>query len=372
MVRRLADLLAEKGHDVELFKKESSAIAKMPFGKVRAFFEGIYSVSSRKEIRARLAEFKPDIVQIQNLYPLISPSVLPEIKKYSVPIVMRCANYRLVCPNGLCMIGGKICEKCKGGNDYWCIFKNCEGSFLKSLGYAFRNLLASRTGLFRKNVTIYYTQTNFQKEVLAEAGFPRERIFIIPNMCNEVEMRNNALKGGYVAYSGRISHEKGISTFLDAAAKCSWIDFRIAGKANPKLVLKNPVPANVKFMGYLEAEQLEAFYSGCRFLVVPSICYEGFPSVIIEAMYYGKPIICSNVGGLSEIVEDKINGLLFRAQDPKDLADKIRFLWENEELSGRIGKVNREKVADNYSRQKYYERLMLLYQEAIRLKNKNG
>jgi hypothetical protein len=112
MFYQIADLLRSRGHNVSIFCKSSNTINDSWIGKCNAFFSGIYRGTSRREIRQMIQAFRPDIIQVQNLYPLISPSVLLEIREHGIPIVMRCANYRLVCPNGLFLREGKVCQKC--------------------------------------------------------------------------------------------------------------------------------------------------------------------------------------------------------------------------------------------------------------------
>ena len=103
VLRDIRALLEGNGHVVTPFIRRSDEIPHMLFGEARVFFSGIYSVSSRRRMRRLLAECRPDVVQVQNLFPLISPSVLPECTRAGIPIVMMLPNYRLTCPSGLHM-----------------------------------------------------------------------------------------------------------------------------------------------------------------------------------------------------------------------------------------------------------------------------
>ena len=100
--------------------------------------------------------------------------------------------------------------------------------------------------------------------------------------------------------------------------------------------------------------------------VMPSTCYDGFPSVIIEAMLRGKPVICSRIGGMPEIVDDGVTGLLFDPGDSKDLAAKIERLWTSPDLCIEMGRAGREKAVREYSPVRYYERLMNTYSRALK------
>ncbi|MBW2647986.1 MAG: glycosyltransferase [Deltaproteobacteria bacterium] len=182
VVQSLSRLFAEHGHEVRYFSRSSAEIPGMRLGNIRAFFSGIYSFSSKKAMSRCLQEFKPDIVHVHNVFPLISPSVLGVCRRAGVPVVMAVHNYRLVCPNGLHMTHGRVCEKCCGGREYWCVLRNCEGNPLKSIGYALRNYVARKLRLFKKNVTMYTCLTKFQKERLIKEGFNPARCSVIPNM----------------------------------------------------------------------------------------------------------------------------------------------------------------------------------------------
>ena len=87
--------------------------------------------------------------------------------------------------------------------------------------------------------------------------------------------------------------------------------------------------------------------------------------VLVEAMLHGKPIICPRIGGMPEIVEEGISGLLFESGDYKDLASKIRYLWERSDLCQKMGIYGREKAIKEYSAEKYYERLISLYHKSL-------
>ncbi|MFC1603518.1 glycosyltransferase family 4 protein [Planctomycetota bacterium] len=364
VVYNLCHLLEEQGHTVVKFFRSSEEIPGMYFGRTRAFFSGIYSFSAKKTMRKLLAEHKPDIVHIHNVFPLISPSVLGECRNAGVPIVMTVHNYRLVCPNGLFMVDGRICERCRGGREYWCFLRNCEGRVFKSLGYALRNYVARKRRFFLDNVNMYACLTEFQKQKLIAEGFPSDRIIVVPNLVDRNGCDPSGEQGKYIGYVGRISHEKGIQTLMKSAGNCCEIQFKIAGSYYRMPHLPREAPENFELRGHLSGEELDAFYNQSRIIVLSSICYEGFPTVLIEAMLHGKPVICSRIGGLSEIVEDGVTGLLFEPGNSQELTEKIRYLWDRPDLCRQMGQAGREIALREYSTEKYYKRLTAVYEQA--------
>ena len=95
---------------------------------------------------------------------------------------------------------------------------------------------------------------------------------------------------------------------------------------------------------------MAAFYRGARFLVIPSNWFEGCPLVISEAMSHGLPVIASRIGGLPEVVEDGVTGLLFEPGDVDDLVGKIRLLWDSPELCRRMGRSRPQQSEGEYQR----------------------
>lgn len=367
VVEGICSLLRSHGHDVIPFFRSSQEIANMPFGKVRAFFSGVYSFSSMKAMRKLLLGKRPDVVHIHNVFPLISPSILGECRKAGVPVVMTLHNYRLACPRGLHMIDGKICEKCRGGKEYWCVLRNCEDNLCKSFGYALRGYLGRRLRSFSDNVAVYTTMTEFHKERLISEGVPPERICVLTNMVSVNGQANSCATGEYIAFAGRVSREKGLDVLLAAAQKCRHVPFRIAGNHERMAQIVQAVPSNCSFLGHLTGSELQQFYKAARIVVVPSLCFETFGLTVAEAMAWGKPTICSAIGALTEIVDDGITGLLFEPGNVDDLADKIQYLWARPDACMQMGKAGRQKALREYSPEKYYERLMAVYRKAIEL-----
>ncbi len=362
-------LLAEKGHKVVALARSSADIGRMLLGNLRAFFSGVYSRSARRQMRELIQQARPDVVHVHNVFPLISPSVLVECRRAGVPVVMTVHNYRLVCPTGLHMVNGQVCEKCCGGREYWCVLRNCTGSLPKSLGYALRNWVARKWRLFLDNVTLYAALTEFQRQRLIAAGFPGDRIEVIPNMAAPVKADAEAELGDYVGYVGRISPEKGVPLLIAAARMCPQLVFRAAGSVEGMRHLVHRTPSNLEFVGQLQKEALEDFYARSRMIVLPSTWFEGFPMVLAEAMLRGKPIVCSRIGGLPEIVEDGVTGLLFEPGNAEELAEKIRSLWEQPDLCCKMGRAGREKALREYSPERYYQRLMAAYRRAMSLQS---
>ncbi len=365
VVRDIRALLEKHDHNVVSFERSSEEISQMYFGSARALLSGIYNPASRHSFRQLLLEESPDILHIHNLYPMISPSILPVATMFGIPVVMTVHNYRLVCPNGLHYSKGEICERCATGSEYWCVLNNCEGSAAKSIGYALRNWWARLKGYYQDNVCIFACLTQFQRDRLIKAGFSQDKVVVIPNMVKAVEPMAIDSEGEYVGYAGRISREKGIDVLVNVSRQCKDIPFRAIGDYSRMPRLHEDVPNNFSLMGHCDGDKLTAFYSNARIIVLPSVCWETFGLVIVEAMSHGKPVVACNIGGLPYIVEHGVTGLLVEPGNETDLEEKIRYLWERPDLCKKMGEAGRAKALSDYSQDKYYVRLMSVYKRAI-------
>ena len=361
-------LLEENGHTVVSYFRSSAELETMPLGKVKAFFLGLKNSKAIADIKQIIIDEKPDLAHVHNLYPIISPAILPVIKSFGIPIAMTIHNYRLLCPNGLFFTKGAVCEKCTGATkELNSIINNCEGSVLKSTGYALRNFWARITKKYENYIDSYLCLNDFQKDKLVQNGFDEAKCKVIPNFYNkEFENKEYLYEDrNYVAFAGRISPEKGLPVLLATAKKMPEISFHLAGLMRPDYKDQLNIPQNVVLRGMLNADEMKIFYEKAKILVHTSICYEGFPMVFPEAMAYKLPIIAPNLAGYPEIVEDNFNGLLFEPQNSKDLSEKINSIFNDKKQLEDFGKNGFKKVKEKYSKQFYYDMLIEAYQTII-------
>lgn len=361
----LVSLLREHGHEVRWFTRSSAEISGSSFGKMKALIAGIYNPFVAKQLAAVLDEYKPDLVQVQNLYPLLSSSIFRPIKKRGIPVVMRCPNYRLFCPQGLSLDpDGHICERCWGGHEVNCIRLNCMGDRFKSFGYAARNMFSRISENILRNVDVFIVQSDFQKQKFISQGIPEEKIGILAGISPAIAAAPQRLLGDWVSFVGRVSAEKGIYEFIDAARKNPGIPFKVAGNLDSNFRMPENMPANIEFVGFKKGVELDEFYQSSRIIVVPSKWYEGFPNVIVRGMLHRKPVITTNIGAMQSIIDHKVNGLLVPPGSSAELAEAIKTLYNDVESCVKYGENGFEKAASDYSRETIYENLTGIYNRA--------
>src|SRR5690606_4113827 len=209
-------------------------------------------------------------------------AVLRPIKKAGIPIVMRCPNYRLFCPNGLHLdTKGSLREKCTGpGRELHCIGKHSEKCLIKSIGYALRGFAARKHWGLHKMVDVFIVQTEFQRQKFIANGIPPGKVEIVHGLTPAIQGTGTAAIGELVTFVGRASPEKGIVEFLQAARTLPKIPFAVAGHLPEELShLKRDSPKNVQWLGFLGAKALDGTYRRSRIIAVPGKWFEGFPNV---------------------------------------------------------------------------------------------
>ena len=360
MYEQICHLLEARGHEVERFERHSDLVRRAR-GKVAAVFSAIYHPGAKREMSKLLDRFQPALVHIHNLYPLISPSVLESCGRRSIPVVMRCPNYRLVCPTALLFRKGRPCYLCTGGREYWCALTNCRGNVFESTAMGLRNYAVRVHGLIAKHVSLFLPPSECVKRHLVAAGIPNAKIEVVPNTVRAPRHSCKPAKGEYVVFAGRLSDEKGIASLLRAAALTPDIPVVIAGDGILYESLRREAPSNVRFTGKLKRDALDDLYAHARLCVVPSVWDEAFGLVAAEASAIGLPVVASRMGALPEIVDEGETGLLFEAGNELDLATKLEELWKSPARCEAMGNAGRAKVHREYSHNVYYRRLMRVY-----------
>lgn len=357
VVDKMAGIFSGLGHEVAQLRMSTAGLRDSATGKIRGFLAGIHSPAGIRAMREAIERERPDVVNVHNLYPFISPASLRECRKAGVPVVMTIHNFRLICPTGLFMRDGAPCELClQKGHEWGCVRHNCEHSLMKSVGYAARNAVARIRRHYADCIDRFACITDFQRVKLTAAGFPAERLVLIPNPMDiddskpEANVQADKSDENYVAFCGRISKEKGIDLIIEAARRNPDIPFRLAGAVADETLIADK-PENIHLLGYVKGKNLPDFYLNSRLVIMASRCYEGFPMAILEAAKYNKATVAPDHGGFTEIIgkgNDTI-GALFTPGDPSALSREIRKLWDSPDLATKLGEAANAKLRREYS-----------------------
>jgi glycosyltransferase involved in cell wall biosynthesis len=357
--------LRRDGLEVEVFTRDSKELPLNMLGRVRAAANAFYAPAAVSMFARLLASFRPDLVHVHELFPLISPRILPLCTQSGVPVVMSCDDYHLTCPVRTHLYDRQICTRCTGGHEYWAVLKNCRRNLPESMTFALYNAMTRWRRLFGKHVDYFIAPSEFTRRWLIEhAGIDAAQISAIAPIVDIPESAADPASGNYVGFAGRLVPEKGIDTLLEAA-RISRLPLRLS--RHEKHFETVPIPSDVDVVVTRNRQDLEAFYRGARILVLPSIWWETFGLAGAEAMSHGVPVVVSRIGALSCLVDDGVDGLYFEPDNALDLADKLAGLWDDMELCKRLGQAGRRK-AIAWSAERHVERLMAIYEDVCRRK----
>ncbi len=208
--------------------------------------------------------------------------------------------------------------------------------------------------------------TKFACRKFIEGGIAAKSIAVKPNFLHP-DPEPGQGQGGYALFVGRLSPEKGVDTLLAA-----WE--RLGGRVPLKIVGDGPLSGRVReaasrmpgveWLGRRPQEEVHEILGEASFLVFPSVCYETFGLVAIEAFAKGTPVIASNLGAMSEVMSHGSTGLHFRVEDPGDLAEKVAWAFENPGELSRMRHEARAEYESRYTAERNYSMLMDIYRYA--------
>lgn len=285
-----------------------------------------------KEMLAKLLMEQPDIdiAHLQIYYGQLTTSILHSLKKKNIPIIQTLHEYKLSCPVYTHLNNGEICHRCIDGSSISCVSNRCkDGSFISSL-VRFLEYNISRALGDVSLIDKFICVSVFQRDLLASAGLPFEKMTVVYNFVEAEFEDSEIVNGEYLFYFGRLEKLKGIVTLLYAAKSMSHIRFKIAGDGPLKeyilSFIKEHNLTNIECMGFISKAQLGPLIKNSKAVLVPSEWYENCSISVLEAKAKSKPVIASNIGGISEQVTDGKNGFLFDPGNVESLTSAIRKL----------------------------------------------
>ncbi|MBN2545493.1 MAG: glycosyltransferase [Spirochaetes bacterium] len=355
-------LLEKSGHRVIKYIKNNSEIDNYTFlKKIKFLFKCIYNSETICELKKIVKENKIDIVHVHNVFPLISPSIYAFFHKNKIRVVQTVHNYRFICPNGLFFTHKEKCTRCIKGNFLNCIILRCyKDSIVFSILYALIIFLNQVT--FREKIAKYIVLTQFVKDIFIQAGFDAKKIYIKDNGLIDKKIKRNKNKD-YFLFLGRISFEKGIDFLMESFLKMPEYNLMIAGTGDNLEYYKSKYNyQNIKFKGFVKDEEKIELLRQASALIVPSIWYENYPVTVIEAFSCGIPVIASNIGGLSYIIEDGVDGLLFKMLDYDSLKKNIELI-NNNDFRKKIGDNARNTFLKKMEMSENIKRLIEIYED---------
>ncbi len=300
---------------------------------------------SHKDIEAHfdqlLDAFHPDIVHIHNIMGLSLGIIHLSRKKGIKTFITLHDNWGFCCINTILKKDSQICVT----------FDGCE-SCLRHIddGEERRIPISMRKDylMFQLNEADgFISPSRYIADNYIRAGFPREKLNVIWNGIDIEKysfvnkQKSEVIRFTYIGYLGI---HKGIQVLIDTLPLFKEVPVRInlVGEGDQRRDLEKKIrrygkEQSVKFWGKVENRDIDKVLSDTDVFVLPSIWPENQPVTITEAMASKIPVIASDLGGIPELIDDGVSGLLCKPGDVKDLFDRMMYFILNPEKIGEFG-----------------------------------
>jgi glycosyltransferase involved in cell wall biosynthesis len=373
VVDRERAALVGVGHEVIRFERDSDEIEGWSLAR-KAALPGrmLWSREASRDLRAVLAERRPDVVHVHNTFPLLSPAVLYACRDAAVPVVLTLHNYRLLCTSRNFLRDGAVCHDCVDGSAVHAVVHGCyKGSRLATAAVVVANGAHRRA--WRSMVSAYVFISASQRDLLAELNLAGERVFVRHNLIPRRSMPQVPREDA-VLYAGRLDEAKGARLLM-----AGWDCYRSGRPAEGGLrlviagagVLEREVAAwasarpSVEMVGHVDEARCTSLMARARAVLMPSTWQEPFGLVAIEAMAAGTPPIAAGHGAFVELITHGVDGVLFTPGDPAALAAAIADVETDPGRYQAYGTQARETYQKRFDPDRNIDQLVEIYRFAI-------
>lgn len=362
----LEQLLNEHGHEVAVFAMDYPENIDTPWkkyfpsnmSKLMAFSRPFGSSEVKNKFSALLNDFRPDVVHLNNIHTQLSPVIAEVAHKKGIKVVWTLHDYKLLCPRYDCLRDGKdICELCFNSDKTPCKTYRCmKGSKLASI-IGYKEAVMWNRERLEVCTDVFVCPSRFMAEKMVQGGFKKDKMKVL---CNFIDVqkckRDEFTKGDYFCFIGRLSHEKGVKTLIEAANKLPY-KLVIIGGGSMEEELKAVAGKNIEFVGFKQWDEIKELVGKARFSVIPSEWYENNPLSVIEAQCLGTPVLGARIGGIPELINEGVTGMTFESRNVDDLVKKIEEMWKHDFDYKAIAEMSQKQ----YNAEKYYNEIMKMY-----------
>jgi glycosyltransferase involved in cell wall biosynthesis len=339
---------------------------KSPANALRAVKTSVRAGDAVKKLNSLLDKYPVRLAHLHNIHHYLTPAIIEVLHRRGIKIIWTLHDYKIICPENSFVSNGKICEACLGGRFYHCAANRCKKNSRAA------SLLASIEAYYyhrRKTYTLvdyYLCPSEFLRQQFIRFGFSPEKL-VVTNLCYDINLIDkfltqpkNPTTDRYILYVGRLEVIKGLKTLI-RAVKDTPVKLRIAGTGPAETELKTlagwPENPNVVFEGFCPKEKVFELTQNALCGVCPSEWYENLPYSISETFLFGKPVIGARIGGIPELVVDRETGLLFESGNPKDLRDKLLYIWQHPQEAETMGTNARKHAEAMYTFNNHWKKL---------------
>jgi len=360
--------LRKAGHTVRLFSYNNKEflglkLSQKYFIAIKSCFKTFYL----KEFQSIIDEFNPDIIHFHNMYQLFRTPIWNWINPQSAKTILHLHNYYPLCLNSF-FFTESICTRCFDENSWspGIKLKCYNSSLLQTTFIKISRPLPKEWIKLSRKIDRFITVSNFISIVYCNSGIDSQKITFLPNSVEMDNVETTSFNGEYILYLGAITKLKGVEWVCKIAEKLKEIPFVIAGEGKDYLYLKEKYKTlhNLEFAGYVKDEKKNNLLQHCRFIIFPTMGWESFGLSILEGYSYGKPVLTTGLGGISEIVKHGLTGIIVEELTLASFSKQTKRLWD-ETYESDFYSTNCREFVKNYSIDNHIKQLTKIYEETL-------
>ncbi|MBC7845820.1 MAG: glycosyltransferase [Flavobacterium sp.] len=316
--------LLRQEHTVEILRFQNQGGWK---GALQ-FLGSIWNKRAAGKVKHKIREFQPDVVHIHNWHFALGPLAFRVINRLYVPVVHTVHNYRLLCPSAILLNEGQLFTDSLSQSFPWKAVRNkvYRSSVAQTFWLAFIVWFHKKIGTWKK-IDSYVCLTPFAVNLFQQSNFgvSKEQFLVKPNFTVATETVQSTEKEKHFLFIGRLSEEKGIETLLQAFKELPFL-LKIAGDGPLKYSVVDAVKEfpNINYLGNLTNKEVTEELRKTQALIFPSVWYEAFGLVNIEAFSNRTPVLASKIGAPQSLIIDGYNGFHFEPANVENLKEVVR------------------------------------------------
>jgi len=370
VIRNDINYLKKNGVNViyQQIKIPSSGLSSV-FGKLGGL---IWSFSNYKKIKNSINNNKPDLLHFHTIVPYLSFSVVTAANNSKLPVVQTLHNGRWICLEGAYHRDNTFCDDCIGSYGWLGVKRGCShGQFISFLLFL-TNFITRKFGFLFKYISKFIAVSNFVQNQHIKTGFDENKIIVRNNVINiqhSLDLDDSWLHRDGLVYAGRLSVAKG-SKVLKHLIKNLDCKIKIIGNGPELKFLKQYCNDNkfnqVDFFGKLSNKETLEIIKKSVVTVIPSQCGDSYPTVALESLSVGTPVVASNLGGLPDIINSSRGGKLSDYDNNNAFMKNIKALLNNREEAKKMGNNGIKYIKENVDANKQSKELIRIYNQVIK------
>lgn len=361
-VRETADLLRAEGIRSSLMYQVHGALD----ADYLKAFDGAYPCVDPE---LQIQDIAPDFIYVHRLSGV---ELTRKITAVPIPKARFFHDHKLFClrEHKYTTLGHRTCTRPVGAHCYGCLgfvnrMERWPGVRLHTLGALRREQRANLA------FDAFILGSSYMREHIVAHGFPAARAHVVPLYAFPRSPDPSIVRDARLfLIVGQLLRGKGLDYVFEAMRRCQHRDARllVVGSGRQEamyraLARKLGVDARIEFIGRMASAELERMMQRATCLLFPSRSPETFGLVGVEAMRFATPVIAMRVGGVTEWLEDGVNGLLVPPGDAQALAEAMDRLMDDEQLRQRLGEGGIQRYRQRFTPQRHVRRLIEVFEQ---------